>query len=139
LIIKKISDRFNCIPDTSKQRFKPEWHDVALQHVDISECHSPEEAYQKSMWLFILELKKSMDLSIGQTGIQRICVDGGFSRNEIFLQSLARAYPELDIYAAAVPQASAIGAAMILEGIWNPEPPALDLVELRYVPGNYPA
>jgi len=138
LILKKISDRFNSIPDMSKQRFKPEWHHASLQHLDISECQSPEEAYQKSMWLFILELKKSMDLSIGQTGIQRICVDGGFSRNEIFLQSLARAYPELDLYAAAVPQASAIGAAMILEGIWNPEPPALGLVELRYVPGNYP-
>lgn len=138
MILKKISDRFNRIPDLNKQQFKREWHDPEFQVFDMSECRSAEEGYQRSMWSLIGDLKKSIDLSIGKTGIKRICVDGGFSRNEIFLQLLARAYPALDIYAAAVPQASAIGAAMILEGVWNPEPPALGLVELRYVPGNYP-
>lgn len=137
-ILELINNQFHKLPDTGKQRFKEEWHDVHKKDAELTSYGSAAEAYQKLMWKFILELKKSVDLSIGQSGIKRICVDGGFSRNEIFLQSLARAYPDLDVYAAAVPEASAIGAAMILEGAWNPEPPALGLVELRYVPGKVP-
>ena len=95
---------------------------------------SPEEAYHRLMWTFVQQQKRSTDLCLGNTGIERICVDGGFSRNHVYMQLLAQAYPDKDVFAAAVPQATAVGSAMILEGVWNPDPPAFGFVELRYVP-----
>ena len=63
--------------------------------------------------------------------VTRIFVDGGFSKNPIYMYLLARAYPDLEVYAASVPQASSIGAAMALHHHWNPQPLPADMIDLR--------
>lgn len=134
LVLKRVNDHFNRTPDLSTLKFNRQWFDLDQQIVEPAQCDTPEEAYHRLMTTIMIDQKKSLDLCIGSGNIQKICVDGGFSRNEIYLQMLAQLYPHCDVYAAAVHQASAVGAAMILEGAWNPDPPAIGLVELRFIP-----
>lgn len=58
---------------------------------------------------------------------RKIFVDGGFSKNEIFMNLLVQAYPHIEVYAASVAQASALGAALALNEGDNRK----DLVTLR--------
>ena len=73
-------------------------------------------------------------------GTKNIFVDGGFSQNEIYMNLLALAYPQLNVYAAVVPQASALGAALLLHDHWNDQPLPGSLVRLQKYPRfNHPA
>ncbi len=63
--------------------------------------------------------------------ISKIFVDGGFSKNEIFMTLLAEALPGLAVYAATVAQASALGAAVAVHDIWNSKPLPTNLVGLK--------
>jgi sugar (pentulose or hexulose) kinase len=63
--------------------------------------------------------------------VKKIFVDGGFSRNSIFMNLLARIFPDLQVYAARVAQASAIGAAMAIHQSWNGRPFAENLISLE--------
>ena len=44
---------------------------------------------------------------------------------------LARAFPEMDVNAAEVPQATALGAAMAIHDTWNPQPLPRNLIALH--------
>jgi glycerol kinase len=66
-----------------------------------------------------------------QSSTKKIFVDGGFSKNEFYLKGLAKAYPELEIYTSTIPQASAIGAALVIHESWNTNPKPTNLIELR--------
>ena len=48
-----------------------------------------------------------------------IYVDGGFSKNEIYMNLLSMQYPDNEVFGAEVAQASALGAALILHSKWN--------------------
>ena len=63
--------------------------------------------------------------------VSKIFVDGGFSKNEIFMTLLAEALPGLDFYAATVAQASALGAAVAVHDVWNSKPLPTNLVDLK--------
>jgi sugar (pentulose or hexulose) kinase len=76
------------------------------------------------------QLKKKTEL-IMTPDISRIFVDGGFSRNEIFMQFLAKAFPKKEVYAATVPQASALGAALVFRAQWNPSRKTSGIIELK--------
>jgi L-fuculokinase len=58
-------------------------------------------------------------------------VDGGFSRNSIYMQLLANAFPEMQVYAAVLPEASAIGAALAIHSYWNQRDLPSGLVGLK--------
>ena len=78
-------------------------------------------------------LKKKTDLIMTQE-IGKIYVDGGFSSNEIFMNFLANAYLDKEVYAATVPQASALGAALVFRDQWSPVRKTSGIVSLkRYV------
>lgn len=75
---------------------------------------SYEEAYHQLM-LDIVHLQiLSTKLVLFQTGIKKIFVDGGFSKNQIYMNLLARGFPDYEVYAASVAQASALGAALAM-------------------------
>jgi sugar (pentulose or hexulose) kinase len=46
--------------------------------------------------------------------VKQIFVDGGFSQNKVFMGMLAGAFSHLQVTAASVPQASALGAALMM-------------------------
>ncbi|HEY8917724.1 MAG TPA: FGGY-family carbohydrate kinase, partial [Chitinophaga sp.] len=69
---------------------------------------------------------------IDNTAVKRIFVDGGFSKNPLYMHLLAAAFPDLEVYAASVAQATAVGAALAIHRHWNTRNLPGDLVELKY-------
>ncbi|SMC79565.1 FGGY-family carbohydrate kinase [Pedobacter nyackensis] len=70
------------------------------------------------------------------TAVKRIFVDGGFSKNAIFMNLLAMAFPELEVFAAYMAQATAVGAALAIHKSWNTKPLPNDIIELKYYAGG---
>ena len=58
-------------------------------------------------------------------------VDGGFGKNEIYMNLLAKVFPDMEVYAASVAQATALGAALAIHQDWNTQKLPLNLIELR--------
>lgn len=73
---------------------------------------------------------KATDLVL-QPNVKTIYVDGGFSQNNVFMKLLAEAYPLLEVYAASVVQASALGAALAIHKDWNKKPVRKDILKLK--------
>jgi glycerol kinase len=74
----------------------------------------------------------STQLVIKGSGVNRIFVDGGFSSNGVYMHLLALAFPQLEVYAASVAQATAMGAALAIHKEWNSFPVPADMVKLKY-------
>lgn len=101
---------------------------------DMSRFQSATEAYHQLI-IDLVEIQvKSADLVINGTGIQNIFVDGGFSHNDIFMQLLARAMPGVELYAASLAQATALGAAMAIHKDWNKQPMPAGLIQMKFIP-----
>jgi sugar (pentulose or hexulose) kinase len=66
-------------------------------------------------------------------GIKKVFVDGGFTRNRLYLSMIANRFPELEVYAANVVQASALGAALAIHSSWNKKPVREDLLVLESI------
>jgi sugar (pentulose or hexulose) kinase len=62
--------------------------------------------------------------------VKRIFVDGGFSKNPIYMQLMALAYPGIEVYAADVAQATALGAALAVHNHWNTQPFPVNLIRI---------
>lgn len=92
---------------------------------------SVEEAYHQLIADLIALQKVSTDLVLKETSVKRIFVDGGFGKNDIFMKMLANVYSELDVYTSEVPQASALGAALVLHESWNSAAVPKDLIRLK--------
>ena len=52
------------------------------------------------------------------------------------MNMLARAYPQYEVYAAAIPQASALGAALAVHEEWNTKTIPNNLISLQYYTSN---
>lgn len=65
--------------------------------------------------------------------VRKIFVDGGFSKNVIFMSLLSAEFPQMEFYAAEVAQASALGAAIAVHEQWNEKPLPSNLVEVRKI------
>jgi glycerol kinase len=65
-------------------------------------------------------------------------VDGGFSRNVVFMNLLAMAFPQLEVYATSMAQATALGAALVIHQSWNKKPLPNTLIKLQYYSAMQP-
>lgn len=63
--------------------------------------------------------------------VKRLFVDGGFSKNPIYMSLLAAAFPQSEVYAASVAQASALGAALAIHHHWNTQPIPVEIIDLK--------
>jgi glycerol kinase len=73
---------------------------------------------------------------LNNSQVKQIFVDGGFSQNKVFMHLLARAYPNIKVYAASVPQATALGTALAIHPHWNSQAIPKALVELKCYSGK---
>jgi sugar (pentulose or hexulose) kinase len=90
------------------------------------------EAYHQLIFDIMQQQKKSTTLVLSQNPPSRIFVDGGFARNPLYMNMLAHAFPRMEVYAASVSQASAMGAALAIHREWNSKPVPGDMVDLKY-------
>ena len=101
---------------------------------DMARFQSAKEAYHQLMLDLVAIQVKSAELVINGTGIQNVFVDGGFSHNDIFMQLLARVMPGVELYAASLAQATALGAAMAIHKDWNKQPMPAGLIQMKFIP-----
>lgn len=99
---------------------------------DLSDFKSFEQAYGQLIVELVGFQKASTSLVLSK-GIKNIFVDGGFSKNRIFMNCLAAAFPELHFFSASISQASSLGAALAIHNAWNMASIRSDIIELKKV------
>ena len=103
---------------------------------DLSDFGTYEEAYHQLMLDIVAQQVISTALVLTDTEdneppIRRIFVDGGFGNNPLYMNLLAAAFPDREVYAASVAQASALGAALAIHSHWNNGPLPKHCVALK--------
>ncbi len=99
---------------------------------NLSDFKNYEIAYHQLMLDIVAQQILSTNLVIHNSPVKKVFVDGGFSKNSIFMNLLAEAFPEMEVYAASMAQASALGAALAIHKNWNPKPIQNDLIDLKF-------
>ncbi|WP_276480187.1 FGGY-family carbohydrate kinase [Paraflavitalea pollutisoli] len=97
---------------------------------DLHDFATYEEAYHQLIADIMQQQVASTNLVMSRE-VKKIFVDGGFGRNTIYMHLLARAYPQLEVYAASIAQASAVGAAMAVHAYWNKRSLPEELIDLK--------
>ncbi|MDQ3278664.1 MAG: FGGY family carbohydrate kinase [Bacteroidota bacterium] len=99
---------------------------------DLTNFTSYEQAYHQLILDLVRQQYVSSQLVMKGTNIKRMFVDGGFSKNAIYMHLLAALFPEVEVYAASVAQATALGTALCIHQAWNERPIPTNLIELKY-------
>jgi L-fuculokinase len=99
---------------------------------ELSAFTSYEAAYHQLIADIMVQQITSLNLVLHNSPVKKIFVDGGFSRNPIYMQLLANAFPDNEVYAASMAQASALGAALAVHKHWNRNNPSAELIDLKY-------
>lgn len=100
----------------------------SFSDIEMDNCSSDREAYHRLIADIIHQQKRSTELIIKGSEVKRIFVDGGFSKNPIYMNLLANVFPEMEIFAASMAQATALGSALVISSLPVPN----DLIELKY-------
>jgi L-fuculokinase len=141
--IKRIADHFNRPADsyqtveynrtlTNDLNTTNEISQPSFSKTDLHEFKTYEEAYHHLILNIVQQQVKSTNLVLQKVPVKKIFVDGGFGKNEIFMNMLAKAFPDLEVYAATIPQASALGAALAIHQNWNNNPLPDNMIELKH-------
>lgn len=99
---------------------------------DLAQFINDEEAYHQLMLDIIYQQYASTQLVLKGTDAKRIFVDGGFSKNSIYMNLLAAVFPGVEVFAASMAQATAAGAALAIHRAWNKKPLPNDIIGLKY-------
>jgi sugar (pentulose or hexulose) kinase len=99
---------------------------------DLADFKNYSMAYHCLLLDIVRQQYHSTQLILRGSDVHRIFVDGGFSNNAVYMHLLALAFPDLEIYAASVAQATAMGAALAIHADWNTMPVPADMVKLKY-------
>jgi L-fuculokinase len=123
---RQLAERWQLAPDTFRQVcYQPE----LLEQPDNSYAAD----YHRLMQEIVAAQVRSTRWVLDTAPVQHLYVDGGFSHNEIFMQLLAEALPDVTVYAAEVAQASALGAALAVHEAWNDWTITGEHVEVRVI------
>jgi hypothetical protein len=123
--IKAIAEKYS--EDVIKYRNIP--YDTNLEGGDIA-------AYFELMNNLVAKQKVATGYVLKNSPVKRIFVDGGFSKNAVFMNLLARAFPDVEVYAASMAQATALGTALSIHYSWNTRNIPGDLISLKYYSGT---
>jgi len=99
---------------------------------DLADFSDDAEAYHQLIADLVDLQLWSTNLVLKGTNAKRIFVDGGFSKNNVYMNLLAAAFPEMEVFAASMAQSTALGAAITLHESWNSKPMPSNLIELNY-------
>ncbi|WP_224998972.1 FGGY-family carbohydrate kinase [Cesiribacter sp. SM1] len=99
---------------------------------ELSAFASSEEAYHRLIMDLVREQVKSTQLVLKKSPVKRIFLDGGFSKNSVYMNLLASAFPNIEVYAASMAQATAAGTALAIHKSWNTKPMPTDIIKLKF-------
>ncbi|HEV8508271.1 MAG TPA: FGGY family carbohydrate kinase [Chitinophagaceae bacterium] len=102
-----------------------------LSNSDLCEFNDYEEAYHLLVRDIVMQQVKSTNLVLKGAPAKKIFVDGGFAKNRIYMTMLANSFRGLEIYAATISQASALGAGLAIHKNWNNDPLPADIITLK--------
>ena len=108
---------------------------VTVQQLRANSHREPEtfsQAYHRLLLDIMEKQVASTQLVLHDTDVKRIFVDGGFGKNQVYMHLLAGAFPDIEVFAASIPQATAIGAALAIHEHWNSRSRPGDIIELKY-------
>lgn len=103
----------------------------AFEKRELADFHNYEEAYHQLIIDIVAQQVRSTNLILRGTGVKRIFVDGGFSKNPIYMYLIAEAFRNIEVYAASVAQASALGAALVIHQHWNSKPLPSSIIDMK--------
>ncbi|MEO6549961.1 MAG: FGGY family carbohydrate kinase [Ferruginibacter sp.] len=147
--VKRIADHFNqntiryrnmqydgdIITGLQKKVFSQEPVNLkasAFSHRELSQFTTDKEAYHQLILDIMAQQCFSTGLVIQGSATKRIFVDGGFSKNSIYMNLLAKFFPHIEIFAASMAQATAVGTALSIHKAWNKKALPNDLIGLKY-------
>ncbi len=99
---------------------------------ELAAFDSFEQAYHQLMMDIMEQQVASTRLVLHGADVRRVFVDGGFGRNPVYMHLLAAAFPDMEVFAASIPQATAMGAALAIHSHWNKRILPGDIIELKY-------
>ena len=99
---------------------------------DLTLFATDVEAYHQLIVDIIAQQIFSTQLVLRGTAIKRIFVDGGFSKNAVYMNLLALYFPAVEVFAASMAQATAVGTALSIHQFWNKKSLPNDIIELKY-------
>jgi sugar (pentulose or hexulose) kinase len=128
--VKKLAEQYNKDPQYANTvAYDPKI--MSILHVKQTDDNF-EQAYHRLIMDIMKEQAASTRLVLEGTTVKRIFVDGGFARNQVFMHLLATAFPHIEVFAASIPQATAIGAALAIHSHWNKLSLPGDIIELKF-------
>lgn len=116
----------------SKKNHNKRLTDSGFASRDLKTFDTDIEAYHQLMLDIVAQQVRSTNLVLQNTPVRRIFVDGGFSKNAIYMNLMAAAFPDVEVFAASMAQASALGAALAIHDAWNTMAIPNDIIELKY-------
>jgi sugar (pentulose or hexulose) kinase len=112
--------------------------DSLFHRRDLSTFQNYEEAYHQLMLDIIRDQTHALHLILDGTDVKRIFVDGGFGKNLLYMHLLAESLNKIEVFAASVPQATAMGAALAIHEAWNNRTLPNDIIDLRLYATTHP-
>ena len=97
----------------------------------LYDFETAEEAYHQLILDIIFQQIRSTKMVMQGSPVKKIFVDGGFSKNDVYMNLLAEAFPYVEVYSAKMAQASAMGAAIAIRNAWNNQPLPHDLISIK--------
>ncbi len=124
-IIKQLSEQF----DKPLDYYKTVKFDSELTKNFKNDTY--ESAYHQLIVNIVNKQIVSSKLVLNDNSVKKLFVDGGFGKNEIYMNLLAKAFPAMEVYAASVAQATALGAALAIHDDWNSKEIPQNLIDLK--------
>ena len=124
------------LQENGKKPSKNDSHEIVRESLfekrNLADFETYEMAYHQLMLDIVGQQILSTRLVTHNSLVKKLFVDGGFSKNSIFMNLLAENFPDMEVYAASMAQASALGAALAIHKNWNSKPIPNDLIDLKF-------
>jgi sugar (pentulose or hexulose) kinase len=103
-----------------------------LRH--LAEFQSADHAYHQLVTDIINRQAIVTQMIMNNSSVKNIYVEGGFCKNNIYMQLLSDAFPGMDVYASSMIQGTALGAALAIHDEWNSNALPASLINLKHWP-----
>ncbi|MCU0471002.1 MAG: FGGY-family carbohydrate kinase, partial [Arcicella sp.] len=130
-LIEKLQHENLNIAESLRGARRPPMQESLFGQRNLSVFETYEEAYHQLILDIVSQQLLSTELVLHNAPVNKLFVDGGFGKNEIFMILLAKAFPRMEVYAASVAQATSLGAALSIHQDWNTQQLPQNLISLK--------